>query len=123
MGKRVSISVFVAILLMSASTLAAVESKGMNSNEEMSQMTPLGSYPRGPLLSPIDKGLVPPPPQMPKEVPIVPESHGAFNPRTGEYYPPSGKGVLDSKTGEYYPPTDNGYFNPRTGEYYPQSDH
>jgi hypothetical protein len=58
-------------------------------------------------------------PSAPAPTPSAPEDQGAINPRTGEYYPPSGKGAINPKTGEYYPPSGQGVINPRTGAYYP----
>jgi hypothetical protein len=59
-----------------------------------------------------------PPPPAPAPAPSY-KSRGAVNPKTGEYFPPSGKGVINPKTGEYFPPSGEGYINPKTGEYYP----
>ena len=58
-------------------------------------------------------------PSAPTTAPSAPENPGAINPRTGEYYPPSGKGAVNPRTGEYYPPSGQGFINPRTGAYYP----
>ncbi len=77
--------------------------------QDPSQLTPLPPPPKPVLPS------VPLPP-----APLPQGNQGAINPRTGEYYPPSGKGVINPKTGEYYPPSNSGYINPRTGEFYPQ---
>ncbi|HPL64496.1 MAG: hypothetical protein PHG91_02570 [Syntrophales bacterium] len=59
---------------------------------------------------------LPPPLTIP---PRADRNRGAFNPFTGEFYPPSGRGVINPWTGEYYPPAGHGYFNPRTGQLYP----
>lgn len=93
----------------------------MNEMHRLSQFPPLEGYPRS-SLPPIDRAIIPPPPQSPMTSPTVPENRGAFNPQTGERYLPSGKGVYNPTTGEYYPPSGNGYFNTRTGEYYPRVD-
>jgi hypothetical protein len=85
------------------------------------QFPPLEGYPRS-SLPPIDKTIIPPPPQSPMRSPPVPENRGAFNPQTGERYLPSGNGVYNPNTGEYYPPSGNGYINTRNGEYYPRVD-
>jgi hypothetical protein len=58
-------------------------------------------------------------PSAPVPVPSASENQGTMNPRTGEYYPPSGKGAVNPRTGEYYPPSGQGFINPRTGAYYP----
>ncbi len=115
--------VFVLVVpLLYTNALAATESKSLTPGEDiLHQATPEGNYPSSPLPS-IDKTIVPPPPQTPVP-PSLPKNRGAFNPKTGERYPPSGKGVINPITGEYYPPSGNGFFNPRTGEYYPPVDH
>lgn len=112
---------FLVVSLLCANTLAA-ESKSMTPEDEICQLMPLEGYPRYPL-PPTDKTIVAPLPQTPKVPPPVPENHGAYNPMTGERYPPLDKGVYNPATGEYYPPSGDGYFNPRTGEYYPRVDH
>jgi len=100
--------------------LCAAEAGRAIPGREMGQLKPLEPYPRAPL-PPIDKTIPPPPAPLPP-MPLVPDDRGAFNPRTGERYPPSGEGVFNPRTGEYYPRSGNGYFNPRTGEYFPPVD-
>lgn len=51
-----------------------------------------------------------------------PESRGAVNPKTGQFYPSQGHGVFNPHTGEFYPRSGIGYINPRTGEFYPGLD-
>ena len=44
------------------------------------------------------------------------------NPKHGEFLPRSGAGVINPRTGEYYPPSGpNAYINLRTGDIYPKS--
>ncbi len=112
---------FLVVLLLSANALVAAESKSVTPEEGISQLAPLEGYPKSPL-PPKEKTILPPLPPIPATPPSVPENRGAFNPRTGERYPPSGRGALDPATGEYYPPSGKGFFNPRTGEYYPPVD-
>jgi hypothetical protein len=89
----------------------------------------------GPSLIPTFKGEKPlKPPHGEWQIPVFKEERkarggeeaedvpsGAFNPRTGQYYPSTGEGAFDPKTGQYFPPTGGGYFNPRTGEFYPKT--
>ncbi|MFB3925132.1 MAG: cytochrome C [Syntrophales bacterium] len=82
-------------------------------------LTPPGSLvePPQPQYKPVE-----PPVPAPPALPWAGHNRGAVNPRTGEYYPPSGKGVINPRTGEYYPPSGQGFINPRTGAYYPRFD-
>jgi hypothetical protein len=123
MEKRTFILASVFALLVpfcSTGILYAAETGNTIPGGETGQLTPLEPYQRAPL-PPVDKTIVPPPVPLPP-APVVPESRGAINPRTGERYLPAGKGVYNPRTGEYYPPSGNGYINPRTGEYFPPVD-
>lgn len=48
-------------------------------------------------------------------------THGAINPKTGQYFPKSGNGVINPNTGQYFPKSGSGYINTQTGEYIPGS--
>ncbi len=83
------------------------------------QLSPPGTVPKIPA-PPSSK----PMPAQPNPAlnPIAPESRGALNPKTGEFYPSHGEGVINPRAGEYYPPSGTGYINPRTGDFYPGND-
>jgi len=95
-----------ALLFLSAT---AGDAPGANAGSprsgELYQLSPPGTLQKIPAPPPYK-----PTPAQPTPLPspILPEHRGALNPKTGEFYPPSGSGYFNPRTGEYFPGKEPG---------------